>query len=367
MYTDFDVIDADGHVVEPKGMWHDYIEESYKSRAPRSVGAFSLVVNDRIAPKREGTNRVVPEMGDETKQLFLRKFKDAVAEQFSPERQLKDMTREGIDQAVLYPTQGLFALAQDDLEPKFAAAIARAYNNWLSDFCGHAPGTFFGAAMIPLQDVDEAVAEACRAVRELGMKAVFVRPNPIRGRTLDDRYYDPLYAALEDLDVPLGTHEGMGSLLPTAGADRYTHSYFSHICSHAMETMLACLSIVGGGVLERFPNLTVAFLEAGCGWLPYWLERMDEHTEWVGGVNWLKKKPSEYFLRQCYIGCEAGEESLPQVVQLLGDRNIVFASDYPHPDAKFPDTVKATVALDGLSQDAKRAIMRDNAQRLYRL
>lgn len=367
MPADFKVIDADGHVVEPHGMWHDYIEEPYKSQAPRSVGAFSLVVNDKIAPKREGTNRVVPEMGNETKQIFLEKFKDAVAAGFTPEIQLKDMTREGIDQAVLYPTQGLFAVAQDDLDPKFAAAISRAYNNWLYDFCNYAPGKFFGAAMVPLQDVNEAVAEARRAVLELGMKAVFVRPNPVCGRNLEDRYYDPLYATLEDLGVPLGTHEGMGSLLPTAGADRYAHSYFSHICSHTMETMLACLSIVGGGVLERFPNLTVAFLEAGCGWLPYWLERMDEHTEWVGGVNWLKKKPSEYFMRQCYIGCEAGEESLPQIVQLIGDDRILFASDYPHPDAKFPDTVKLTLALEGLSDDSKRKIMRDNAKRIYNL
>ena len=365
------VIDADGHVIEPRGMWQEYIENRFKERAPRSAGPFTLVIDGQPSPKMEGTNRIVdndPGLLEAHRDAWVNKYREALEERFSVESYLRDMDREGIDLAVLFPTQGLFATALDDLDPEFAAAIARAYNNWLADFCRNDPTRLKGVAMIPLQYVDEAVKEARRARRDLGMTAVFVRPNPIHGRNLNDPYYDPLYAELQDLDMAFTTHEGMGVRLPAAGADRFDHPFFSHICSHALEQMIACLSIVGGGVCEKFPRLQFAFLESGCGWLPYWLERMDEHFEWMHkGVSWLKMKPSEYFQRQCYVGSEPGEESLPQVVELVGDERIVWASDYPRPDSKYPRAVAATRDLPGLSEASKRKILADNARRLYRL
>ncbi len=134
--------------------------------------------------------------------------------------------------------------------------------------------------------------------------------------------------------------------------------------------MVACLSFVGGDVCEKFPRLQFAFLESGCGWLPYWLERMDEHFEWMHkGVPWLKMKPSEYFHRQCYVGADAGDEALPWVVQAIGDERILWASDYPHPDAKFPRAVESTLALAerGLPEASLKRILYDNAVKLYGL
>jgi predicted TIM-barrel fold metal-dependent hydrolase len=164
-------------------------------------------------------------------------------------------------------------------------------------------------------------------------------------------------------------HEGSGAYLPTAGAERFPGQwFFTHMVSHPFEQMLACLSLICKGVLERFPHLRVVFLESGAGWLPYWLWRMDEHREILPfQVPWLKLKPSEYFRRQCYISCEPDEANLAATVQAVGEDRILFASDYPHWDATFPGATKAILDNDRISPLAKKKIMSENAQELLGL
>lgn len=145
----------------------------------------------------------------------------------APEAQLEAMDAEGIDVAVIYPTVGLFALALDDVDPDFAAAIARAYNNWLYDYCQADPERLLGSAMVAPHGVEGAVIEARRAVKDLGFRAVFMRPNPVAGRNWHDPYYDPLWSELESLRVPLGFHEGVGSLLPRWGTGSGPTSFFA--------------------------------------------------------------------------------------------------------------------------------------------
>jgi predicted TIM-barrel fold metal-dependent hydrolase len=143
---------------------------------------------------------------------------------------------------------------------------------------------------------------------------------------------------------------------------------FTHMVSHPFEQMLACLSLICKGVLERFPQLQVVFLESGVGWLPYWLWRMDEYREILPfQVPWLKKKPSEYFRRQCYISCESHEDNLGATIQAVGEDRILFASDYPHWDATFPGATKAILGRTDISPEAKKKIMGENTQRLLGL
>lgn len=228
--------------------------------------------------------------------------------------------------------------------------------------------------MVPLQDIEAAEAEAYRAIRELNLGAVFVRPNPIHGRNPGDRYYDPLYAALQDLGVPLGVHEGgQPGNLPQAGADRYppgSGGSARHICSHMLEQMLSCLSLIVQGTLQRFPKLEVVFLESGCGWVPSWLHRADDHykrSSQMGSPNRLELLPSEFFKRQCYISTDPGDELVNHVIDWLGVDRVVFATDYPHPDGSFPHAVDGFLSIPGLSGESKRKILWDNAVRLYHL
>jgi predicted TIM-barrel fold metal-dependent hydrolase len=138
--------------------------------------------------------------------------------------------------------------------------------------------------------------------------------------------------------------------------------------SHPFEQMLAVLSMICGGILERYPRLRVSFMEAGCSWMPYWLERMDEHYESYGWeAPELTMAPSEYFRRQCAVSCDVYEKGLAYAVGQLGEDCVVFMSDYPHSDGVFPGSVEAIRTRQDLSELAKRKILGGNAVRLLKL
>jgi predicted TIM-barrel fold metal-dependent hydrolase len=158
--------------------------------------------------------------------------------------------------------------------------------------------------------------------------------------------------------------------MPAAGADRFPDDLgIAHIATHSVEQMMCCMDIIMGGVMERFPRLQFAFLEGQCGWLPFWLGRMDEHYEWrrpFGEMQHLKMLPSEYFNRQGYAAVECEEVFVSHVVEAVGDERLLTTSDYPHGDAKYPHTINTFMELP-LSDESKRRILWDNPARLYQL
>jgi predicted TIM-barrel fold metal-dependent hydrolase len=378
MKSGYRVLDADVHVIEPMSMWREHIDPAFLGREPQPEDlAFGMIVD---GVEINTWNRRERDLDDAARALrkerilgvFQEMYPDAVARDFDAPSQLDGMDAEGIDVAVLYPSFGLFALATDGLDPGLALAICRAYNDWLAKFCATDAGRLKGVAMVPRQDPEGAAVEARRAVNELGMVGVFVRPNVVDGCTLDDRAYDPLYDALQTLGVPLGLHEGGKAGHLQAGADRFMDLEMQHICTHPIEQMCAAVALIYGGVLDRFPTLDVVFLEAGCGWVPFWLERMDEHHDNAlarnfGGTRTRELRPSEYFRRQCYVSANADETFLAHVAQQIGEDRIVFSSDYPHPDAPFPHAVDEFLVLEGLTDEQKRTILWDNTARLYHL
>src|SRR2546428_14109815 len=152
--------------------------------------------------------------------MYARKadrYRRAIERDFDPASQLEAMDTEGIDVAVLFPTRGLYALATDDLEPDLAAAIARAYNDWLADFCAPAPSRLIGAAMVAPHHVDAAVAET-RRMAGRGFRAIFLRPNVVPRGNWHDPYYDPLWAEAERLGMAVCFPAGGTGYLPQCGA-----------------------------------------------------------------------------------------------------------------------------------------------------
>jgi uncharacterized protein len=225
--------------------------------------------------------------------------------------------------------------------------------------------------LLPLQDPARAVEELKYAREKLGLVGIFWRPNKFCGRTFASPEYYPIYETASDLGVTVCVHEGARTVLPQAGSDRYSE-FGRHIACHPLEQMLACLNFCADGVLEKFPKLKVAHLESGCGWVPFWLERMDEHWEHEGQgrAKVTKEKPSYYFKRQCWASCEAGEELASAFVEHVGEDYLTIATDYPHSDCigKFPDrTVGDLTSNNHLSTDARRKILWDNPVRLYGL
>jgi uncharacterized protein len=139
-----------------------------------------------------------------------------------------------------------------------------------------------------------------------------------------------------------------------------------HTFSHSLGPMAALVSFAGGGVLERFPRLRAGFLEASCSWAPWLLARLDDHyEEYIGRFEVkLSKLPSEHFRDNCYISVEADEKPAPLVVDWMGDDNVVFSTDYPHPDSKFPHAVDKFLSMP-LPDQVRRKFLWDNCARLY--
>jgi len=221
-----------------------------------------------------------------------------------------------------------------------------------------------------MHDIPLAVAEARRCVSQLGAVAVIGTPNPVNGQHLHDEACEPLWDALEELDVPIGFHPtGNTSLKDDAGARYVGHANFhpiAHAIRNPVELMGAIASLTTGGVLERHPRLRAAFLEGTAGWLYWWLWRLDDQWEKFGPgcEHQLSMLRSEYFKRQCYIALDVDEEPAVDVVIKLGAEYFVVSSDYPHSDGAFPEAMQQFFSLP-LGDEARRKILWDNCARLY--
>ncbi len=360
------VVDADGHVVEPQEAWAD-MPEQHRPVITRDAAGYEHVVvaGTEILAVPLGTLATPGSVFSDSKSF--KPLAEAQRGGFDPVARLTDMDAEGIDQAVLFPSVGLYAWAITDAAA--AVSVAKAYNDWLSSYCAADSARLFGAAMLPVQDPAAAVAELRRASEQLGFTAAFVRPNPCMGRSLQDPAYEPIWTLAEELGVTIGVHEGSSVIVPTLGSDRPFNPLVLHAVSHSFEEMLAFAQLVAFGVLERHASLRLVFLESGGGWAPFWVERLDEQAETFGGFcPDMRLRPSEYFARQCWISYEVDEPTLPALLPFIGENRVVWGSDYPHHDATFPgavDAIRRTVSPLGPVERAK--VLGENASLLYRL
>ncbi|NER51533.1 MAG: amidohydrolase [Symploca sp. SIO1A3] len=358
MLKSYEIIDADSHVLEPLDLWEKYLEPEFKHLAPKEDYMLEG------APILYKISDVVAAEGRRMWQENPDRYKGG----YDPKARVELMEQMGSDVTFLYPTIGLWMWSVDEMDSKLAGAFVRSYNNWLHDFCNYAPQKLRGIGAINQHDPEEMVPELQRIV-EFGWKAVFIRPNPVKGRILSDPVYEPFWSECERLNVAVTVHEGTHSRLPTTGADRFDTRFALHACSHPMEQMMALLALIEGGVLERHPNLKVGFFESGCGWLPYWLWRLDEEYENLAFEvkDNVKMKPSEYFHRQCYIGFEVDEPYLPQLIEYVGADKLLFGSDFPHMDhPNFIESVDEALALrERLPEETVKKILHDNPLRYY--
>jgi len=359
MLDQYRIIDADAHVIEPPNMWGKYLEPAFRHFAPSpdmTIAGESLLYKyfDRL--RLEGAKQV--------SQAYPLSWHNG----FDAESHVRAMQQMGVDISFIYPTYFSWICAVDTMPSQLVGAFVRAYNRWLQDFCSYNPKTLRGVGVVNMHEPEEMVFEL-QQIADFGFKAVFLRPNPVKGRLLSDSAYEPFWFRCEELGIAISIHEGTHCRLPTAGADRFNTRFALHACSHPMEQMMALLALIEGGVLERHPNLRIGLLEAGCGWLPYWLWRLDneyEYLHWEVADN-VKMKPSEYVRRQCFIAIEPSEPYLAEIIGFIGSENLIFGSDYPHIDHK-PDVVAEMLALEKqLSKNTVQKILWDNPSRFYGL
>jgi len=383
MKNNFFVMDSDFHMMEPHNLWDRYLDDRFKAQAPKItpnphvagiVGMETVSVNGKL-PVSQSDPKAARTRADLRRRALSQTphYARALAREFDAETHIEAMDIEGVDVGIVYSTRGRQVLAIDELDPQFGAALARAYNNWAYDYCQYNSQRLRLAAQLDFHDAVLAAEEARRAVEKLGAVAVIGNPNPINGRHLHDPYFEPLWNELERLDIPLGLHPtGVSSLQDNIGRRFIGHpasSPITHSVRNPIESLLAFSSMAMGGVFERHPGLTVAYLESACGWLPWWLDRLDDQWEKLGpGCEvTLSRKPSEYFFRQCYIAAEPDEAGLPGVISVIGDDRIVISTDYPHDDGLFPFAIDTFLSQADLKEESKRKILWDNCARLYRI
>src|SRR3954471_8391868 len=320
--TRHEVIDSDGHVIEPDSVWSEYAEPAFRDVLPNGVGGYVQAT---------GIMRAYPDMAasfltdqgddhweavaEETGWEEESKHKMARPGGHDPVARLADMDAEGIDVAVLYPTAMLTWVEEADV---FGAAC-RAYNNWLHDYCAADPSRLYPVALVPLQDPPAAVEEMRRARDQCGAKAVMIRPAPyVDGLKLNHPVYDPFWAAAAALQCPIGVHPSPHGDMPNACrllglADGVTNPMeglaLRQGLTNAFDLQMAVGYFVLGGICERHPNLRVAFLEGTGGWVVPMLQRFDHQFEIFGSSD-QSTLPSELFARQCMISFDPDEVAL---------------------------------------------------------
>jgi predicted TIM-barrel fold metal-dependent hydrolase len=377
----FRVMDSDIHVMEPHDLWQRYIESGFRDRAPRFLaidgseyegwqfdGKVFPAFVDR--PDRRRLARVRKDKA-RSRHLAAGRYRDPAEDLpgHDPQAMLQAMDREGIDVAIVFRTLASHLIAVDGLDPQLSAAVCRAFNQWLSDFCDKDRARLKSAALVPLQDARLAAEEARRAVRDLGAVSIVLSNHPVNGRPWYDAGWDPLWAEAERLGVPITLHGIQMAYQEHLGRRFMDNFALAHAAGHPVEMMLAAGSLLTGGVFARFPGLRAAFLEASCSWVPWWLWVLDERVEKFGDDERfaLTMPPSEYFRRHCWVSVEPDEALLPQTLATLGDDNVVVSSDWPHDDSAYPHAIDEFLALEGVSADSKRKILWDNCARLYAL
>ncbi len=365
----FQAFDSDMHVYDPAFLYEKYMNPKWGERIPKGQRNGK---HGRVEFRLGGgtTLRAITDVIEHGQKLVADRYDFAVARDYDAVSQLQGMDMEGLDVAVLFRTSPLHC--DETLEPEYANDLCKAWNDWIADFSKENPKRLKASALITLHDVDLAVAEVRRAVTQLGVTGLSLCPEPINGKRIHDRAFDPLWAEIEKLGVALCFH-------PPARPkqDQVANKFFGHpnanivalALRNPLELIQAVASFCAGGVLEKFPRLRVAFLEGNCAWLPWLLYRLDERAKLHGPLADvpLSKKPSDYFLQQCYISVDPDEYLVTDVVRRIGDDNLLISTDYPHIDAHFPHALDEFLAIEGLSDSSKGKILWDNCVRLYRI
>jgi predicted TIM-barrel fold metal-dependent hydrolase len=375
-------IDSDGHILEhPTGML-DYAPSEYRDRIwhieTDADGNEFLHWDGDVMPANLLAAAGTAGMSDEDRVRAFSgemRYTEVRPAAYNAKARLQDMDEDGIDLAVLYPT--LLLGLQSKTDVPFTQAQADAYNRWASDHTQEGEGRLFAAGAVPAMhhpDDVAGVADTIRAVAELpGLVSVFMRPNPtVEWKYFHDPVYDPIWQAAQDTGLPIALHPFFAADLPGAaeGLRLAEHGLLvSQALANPVDVMAAMMWITEGGVCERFPGAKFIFLEANGGWVVPWLERLDHHcTKFQWEAQHLSMLPSEYFRRQCWISFDPDESMLGFTArsELVGADRIIWASDYPHPDAKFPGvTEELAEALEGLTHAEQQAITSESAIALY--
>jgi uncharacterized protein len=378
------VIDSDGHLHEPFDLFERHIEKEFYSMRPRVVELRDeqrdegrWLVEGRLVPRLPFTKGVGGGgFRYQTPRHSQMKAKDNSLDDI--EGRLQDMDEMGIDFQIVYPTAVVWVFDVENKE--LAAAACRAYNNYVAEQCAKAPKRLGGVALVPIQDPAAAVEEARRAVQKLGLLGAVI-PGIVGNNPLHAKEFTPFFETMNELNAPIGFHAVTG-MHYTPWADCFTDFFSTHVTAMPFSMMVAMMSMVRSGLLKALPHLRCAFLEIGASWFPYWTWWVGKHIEHVREPRAGRKEsswgrepyelpstvhgPMEDILEGRILSGFETDENLRVILDQLGSKGFMYASDYPHSDMEW-NRVQAIQGSEALSSAEKADLLGENARRFYNL
>lgn len=340
-------ISADEHILEPYDLWVEGVPAHLQKDAP------FLFDDDAGMPclSVEGKTKVF-ELG-----VKYGLFGHLTQTTMTPQERLAAMDEDGIDGAVLYP--GWSMVLYGIQNPELHREVLRAYNRWLAEFSSAAPERLLGIGLLPVPDV-AASLQMLDEAKSLGLRGVSI-PAKRTGLFYNDPEYDPLWDGIEASGLPLSMHaplilehRGIGALpanfIASTGIFRSTLALFMF-----------------SGILDKRPNLKLVLVEGGISWIPQTLVEMDflcETFATLAGPQ-LSVRPSEIWRRQCWATFQ-DERAGIRLLDMIGAENVMWGSDFPHPEGTFPNTRQVVESYRmELPEDAAAAVFGGNAARLW--
>jgi predicted TIM-barrel fold metal-dependent hydrolase len=377
-------VSVDDHLLEPPNLWQDRLTKQLCEDGPRLVWVDGPVHDDVGRVFEDGCEAwafdgevIAQTAGFSVAGIPPEEREDGPLSysvirrgSFDIAARIEDMDLDGVHAQLCFPTFPRFAGTRflTNKNRELSLACVRAYNDFvLEEWCGHAPGRQIPMVILPLWDVDECAREVVRTGERGARAATFPEnPVPLGLPSIFSDAWDPLWASLQDADMTVCTHIGTSGSLPRPAPDA-PYVVSPMLCP--INTWTTLISFLTSAVFSKFPGLRVSLAEGGIGWIPAALERAEDmwkiRPHWLAGVD-QPLSPAELFGRNVF-GCLLDDRVGIDVRHHVGVDNIMFESDYPHADSKWPDARRyAAERLAGVPDDEAHRMIELNARRVFR-
>ena len=331
------LISADSHVIEDPQLWKKRLPHSFQDRAPVFP---ELKVGGQFQARPGGHD---------------------------PKARISEMAEDGVSGEVLYPSFALDLYGLTDITLK--EACFRVYNDWIIEYCAAAPDRLFGIGNLSCVNIANAVKELERC-KTAGLRGAMIWQAPPSDFPFHGDHYDPLWAAAQELEMPISMHilTGEPYPFPRKSPVRIAHIYLPHaVNDKILYASNAVCGLIAGGALERFPGLKFVLVENEISWIPFFLSQYDKYLSRGNMESPMKLGAEQYFERQFY----ATFFNDPPSKWLFGNwatKNLMWSNDYPHPNSTWPNSREVIERdLGHVATDAKKRLLSENVRELYGL
>ena len=379
------LISVDDHVLEPPHVWVERVPAKDRERAPHMevIDGLDYWVYDGKRVPSLGLSAVAGKSKEEFSPEPV-SYSEMRPGCYDPKARVDDMDRAGMLASLCFPSLPRFCgqLFMEASDREFGFVCLQAYNDWiLEEWCGSAQGRFIPLILIPMWDPPLAAKEMERCAAKGATSFAFSEnPAPLGLPTIHDpnRYWDPVMAAANDLEMVVSMHTGSSSQVPQIAPDS---PFMANLTWGAMRTSGTMLSWIFSSMFQRFPKIKIALSEGEIGWIPYYLERaeqvLDKQRHWVQrGVQFQNHATADADLetlnvraafREHVFGCFIDDVHGIASIDEIGEDNIMCETDYPHSDSTWPNCIQVVKNRIGhLPAATQYKLLRGNAERLYR-